>query len=203
MKKLLVTAFSAGALAVMSAAFPVTASAATTETPIVQVCAATSIAEVDQILNQLADSNLIRSLDGIVGIDVPEDAKSIEIDDSVQLSDIRKKLNCTTSTEPSASETPDPSDDNVPPFANCAVVRRLGVDPVSSSNPRFQKSLDLDGDGIGCETNGDDDRVKHRPKGAPETGEGPANDQPVWLLGGFGLIAAAGFAGRKVLSGQA
>jgi hypothetical protein len=207
-KKILFSALSVGSL--MSAGVFIAAPASAAETPIAQVCAATSISQVDAILNQVADSALLRSLDDIVGIDVSPDASSVEIDSSVQLSDIKRTLNCastTPSTDPSAD--PDPSDDPDPstaaprPFPNCKAVRRAGLDPISSSNARFQKGLDLDGDGIGCELNGDDDQVKKIPNDPPETGEGPADDQPAWLLGGFGFIAAAGFAGRKVLSGQA
>jgi hypothetical protein len=203
-KKILFSALSVGSL--MSAGVFIAAPASAAETPIAQVCAATSIGQVDTILNQVADSALLRSLDDIVGIDVPEDAQSVEIDSSVQLSDIKRTLNCastTPSTDPDPSDDPDPSTVTPAPFPNCKAVRRAGLDPISSSNARFQKSLDLDGDGIGCELNGDDDQVKKIPNDPPETGEGPANDQPAWLLGGFGLIAAAGFAGRKVLSGQA
>jgi hypothetical protein len=194
-KTILIPAFSAGALLMMSAFIPATAMAA--EPPIAQICAATSIQEVDDILKDVADSALLDSLDGLIGISVP-DSDDVEIDSSVQLSDIKKRLNCASSTIPSSSANPDP-------FPNCRAVRRAGLDPISSSNPRFQKSLDRDGDGIGCETNGDDDQVKTIPNDPPETGGGPAGDNypAAWLLGGFGFIAAAGFAGRKVLSGRA
>jgi hypothetical protein len=205
MKKILVSVISVGSLLTAGVFLAAPAMAAT---PIAQICAATSIGQVDTILNQVADVALLKSLDDIVGVDVAEDGSSVEIDSSVQLSDIKKTLNCVTTTP---SEDPDPSEDPTPstvtpaPFTNCAAVRRAGLDPISSSNARFQKSLDLDGDGIGCELNGDDDQVKTIPNDPPETGEGPADDNhPVeWLLGGFALIAAAGFAGRKVLSGQA
>lgn len=200
MKKILFSALFIGSL--LSAGVFVAAPAQAAETPIAQICAATSIEQVDSILKQVADSDLLKSLDDIVGIDVPGDASSVEIDSSVQLSDVKRKLNCNTS-DGDTSEDPDPSTTSPKPFPNCAAVRRAGLDPISASNARFQKSLDLDGDGIGCELNGDDDQVKTVPNDHPETGEGPADDQPAWLLAGFAFIAAAGFAGRKVLSGQA
>jgi excalibur calcium-binding domain-containing protein len=99
----------------------------------------------------------------------------------------------------------DSGSDSTTPFANCTEVRAAGQDPISSDNARFQKSLDRDGDGVGCELNGEDDQVTVVPNDSPETGAGPAEDNhPVEiLLGGFGIIALAGFAGRKVLSGRA
>lgn len=73
---------------------------------IAQLCAATSIAEVDALLDRVASSELVGQLSPLVSLTVP-DAESPELDASVQLEDVRARLNC--DTVPS-TPVPDPDD---------------------------------------------------------------------------------------------
>lgn len=77
---------------------------------IVQICLATSIEEVDDILDDTGDSELLDSLDGLVDLDIRDGDEGVDVDSSVQLDDVRRQLNCnaivTKPTEPTKPETP-------------------------------------------------------------------------------------------------
>lgn len=115
------------------------------EPAVAQICAATSVEKVDQILNDIASSELIEALDGLVTIGVP-DSEDPTVNVSGQLADVKTRLNCDALTSPSASPDPTP-----PLYADCAAVIAAGEAPLLSTEPGFRPELDSDGDGIACE----------------------------------------------------
>lgn len=78
---------------------------------IVQICLATSIEEVDDILDRTGDSELLDSLDGLVDLDIRDGDEGVDVDSSVQLNDVRRQLNCNAivmkPTEPMKPTTPE------------------------------------------------------------------------------------------------
>jgi hypothetical protein len=78
---------------------------------IAQVCAATSIAQIDGLLDQVSTSDLVGPLAPLLTIGVPKDADSIEVDSALQLDEVKRKLNC----NPGATVTPVPTTVAPPP----------------------------------------------------------------------------------------
>ena len=72
---------------------------------IAQVCAATGIEEVDALLDGVASSDLSGALAPLAALTVP-DRDTVELDASVQLDDVRKRLNCAPTTPPTTDPTP-------------------------------------------------------------------------------------------------
>lgn len=79
---------------------------------IAQLCAATGIAEVDDLLRDAAATDLVGELSPLVTLLVP-DSDTVELDASVQLDDVRNRLNCApgTTTPETTPPTLAPDDD--------------------------------------------------------------------------------------------
>jgi hypothetical protein len=103
----------------------VPAVAAAQESPLVELCAATGVDEVDEVLAELATSELVGELAGLVELTVPLDADSTALAADVELDDVRTALDCgaptTTPTAPptttppvttSSAPAPDPDEDD-------------------------------------------------------------------------------------------
>lgn len=142
------------ALSASIAAVVLAATAATTPTPtptspappsIAQLCLATGVDEVDDLLADLAATDLVGELSPLATLLVP-DSESVEFDASVQLDDIRERLNCA------------PVDDGDGP----------GVDPGTDPGDGQDGDTDDDTDDDGFT------QVDDLPIGAADTGGGPA-----------------------------
>jgi hypothetical protein len=61
-----------------------------------------------------------------------------------------------TGVSPSPHPTPSPSEGSssatLPIYLNCDAARRAGAAPVHRGDPGYGRHLDLDGDGVGCES---------------------------------------------------
>jgi hypothetical protein len=106
----------AAALATFTLAAAATATGVATaqDTPpappsIVQLCAATGVEEVDDLLGDVARSELVGELSPLLTLLVP-DSETVELDASVQLADVRERLNCapTGDEDDDTDPTPDP-----------------------------------------------------------------------------------------------
>jgi hypothetical protein len=60
-------------------------------------------------------------------------------------------------------------------YADCTEVEEAGKAPIRKGQPGFQKKFDLDGDGKGCESNGDDDPLSQEDEesGSEDSGTDP------------------------------
>jgi len=90
---------------------------------IAQICAATGIEEVDALLDGVARSALVGTLQPLASVTVPN-RDTVEIDASVQLADVKKALNCAAApiAAPTAANPTPPRDrfsqlDEIPTLA--------------------------------------------------------------------------------------
>lgn len=63
------------------------------EVSIVQVCALTSVEEINELLAGLTENDLVGALSPLLDVTTGDD-ESVEIDASLQLDDVRSELNC-------------------------------------------------------------------------------------------------------------
>lgn len=119
----------------------------------IQLCAATDIAAVDDLLAQIAEDELVGELAPLVSITVPRDPDGVKVGADVDLGNVRTALSCEDSTEP--TPTPGPTAEPTPttdaPPTTAAPETSVPVD----DSPAFTQL----------------DQV---PSGAAETGGGPA-----------------------------
>ena len=95
---------------------------------VAQVCAATSVDQVDNLLRDAADSDVVDKLHGLLSVGVPH-SESPEVDDSVQLADIKKRLNCDKPAETTTMATTSaPSLDDITSHGGFKRTPRDGVD---------------------------------------------------------------------------
>lgn len=128
---------------------------------IVQLCAATSIEEVDALLDGVATSGLAGQLAPLVGLVVPGNADTIELQGSVTLDDVRDRLDCDPATaDPEPTDTPDPTTDAPAPTTETPA-------------PTTPSTKTPTGDG-GSFTGGGFSQLDSVPSLPAETGGGPA-----------------------------
>ena len=115
---LITTVLTVGAVAIAPGLVPA-GSVADGPPSIAQLCAATGIEEVDALLDGVASTELVGALSPLASLVVPA-RDSVELDASVQLNDVRQRLNCdrapaTTSAAPTVP-VPVPADPDEPGF---------------------------------------------------------------------------------------
>lgn len=160
-----------GAVAAVVAATAVSVVPAQTTTPtptpppsVAQLCAATGVAQVDGLLDAVADTQLVGALAPLLHITVPDGA-GVKL--AVDLDKFRDTLHC-DGDNPTA--TPTPTTPPPPPglfFPDCGAVRAGGALPLLAGEPGYRTGLDSDGDGIACE-----EQVLRIPLRRAETGDG-------------------------------
>lgn len=104
-----VAGLAAAAVAVLPAATPTPIPTPTPEPKpgVVQLCAATGVAQVDALLADLTGPDLVGPLAPLVQLTVPKGADGVQLAGVVQLDDVRRALNCTgTGTTPTATAAP-------------------------------------------------------------------------------------------------
>lgn len=164
-----------GAVAAVVAATVVSVVPAQTTTPtptpppsVAQLCAATGVAQVDGLLDAVAETQLVGALAPLLDVTVPDGA-GVKLD--VDLDKFRDALNCDDPTK-TPTPTPDPTTTTPPPpgdvfFPDCDAVRAAGALPLLTGEPGYRPGLDSDGDGIACE-----EQVIRIPLRRAETGDG-------------------------------
>jgi hypothetical protein len=121
------------------------------QVPIAQICAATGIAQVDDLLADVSNSALAGQLKPLVGLVVPK-ADTLTVVSAVQLDDIKKKLNCGDAPAPTTTPTT-----TAPPAGGektCTQLRAEGTPgPFVMGDPLYTAARDSDSDGVACEGN--------------------------------------------------
>jgi hypothetical protein len=139
-----------------------------------QICAATSIAQVDSLIKSVGDrAKLIGPLTPLLDLTVPT-VTAPTLNSSVQLAEIKQKLNCDKLETPTTTVPPTtvPPTTEVPADKDCEdFATRTDAQNELAKDPSDPFNLDTDGDGVACEepTEG----VKTPPRGGVETGLGP------------------------------
>lgn len=147
---------------------------------LVQVCAATSVEQVDGLLAGVVGSELAGGLRPILGLTVP-DSDTLRLGVAVTLGDVRDALGCdpaptTTPTPAAPSTTAAPTTPAAPPagdFTGLACedfTDRGEAQAILDAGRGDRAKLDPDGDGIACETGG---QVQVHPQGGVDAGGWP------------------------------